>query len=126
MRTARWIAFFLVWSWAGPGMAVGTVNPNGVNVRSNGPTTVFLTFQSLDPAERAVQAFWCGAVTGGVTGGSVNTVNPCVPGTIYGVLPLRNDQSQISASGTFRTLTDIMTIPSAVTRRAFQDAQAGQ
>ena len=123
---ARTLAFVLLAGWAGLVQAVLTVNPNGVNVRASGPTTVFLTFQALDPNETAVQAFWCGAVVGGVVGGSVTLVNPCVPGTIYGVLPLRNDQSRISSSGAFRNLTDIMTIPSTVSRRAFQDAQAGQ
>ena len=123
---ARVLVFTLVSCWAGAAGAVLTVNPNGVNVRSSGPTTVFLTFQSLDPNETAVQAFWCGAVAGGVVGGSVTAFNPCVPGTIYGVLPLRNDQSKLSSSGAFRNLTDIMTIPSTVARRAFQDAQAGQ
>lgn len=112
--------------FAGGAHAVTTVNPNGVNVRSSGPTTVFLTFQTLDPNEVAVEAIWCGAVQAGVAGGSVTTFNPCVPGTIYGVLPLRNNLSQPSQSGAFRNLTDIMTIPATVARRAYQDAQAGQ
>ncbi len=101
------------------------VSPNGAVVRSSGPTTVFLTFHSLGPNERSVTAIWCGAVTAGVGGGSETATNPCVPGTIYGVLPLRNDQSRISASGAQRNLTDIMTIPATVARRALQDAQAG-
>ena len=102
------------------------VSPNGAVVRSSGPTTVFLTFHSLGPNERSVAAFWCGAVTAGLTGGSETAVNPCVPGTIFGALPLRNDQSRISASGAQRNLTDIMTIPATVARRALQDARAGQ
>lgn len=125
MRFARLIIAALVF-FAGNTQAVVTVNPNGVNVRSSGPTTVFLTFQSLDPNEVAVEAFWCGAVQAGVVGGSVTTFNPCVPGTLFGVLPLRNDQSRLSQSGTFRNLTDIMSIPAAVARRAYQDAQTGQ
>ena len=102
------------------------VSPNGAVVRSSGPTTVFLTFHSLAPNERSVAAFWCGAVTAGLTGGSETATNPCLPGTIYGALPLRNDQSRISTSGNQRNLTDIMTIPATVARRALQDAQAGQ
>ena len=101
------------------------VSPNGAVVRSSGPTTVFLTFWSLGPNERSVEAFWCGAVTAGLTGGSETAVNPCVPGTIYGVLPLRNDQSRMSSSGAQRNLTDIMTIPATVARRALQDARSG-
>lgn len=102
------------------------VSPNGAVVRSTGPTTVFLTFHNLAANERSVAAFWCGAVTAGLTGGSESATNPCLAGTIYGSLPLRNDQSRMSASGTQRNLTDIMTIPATVARRAYQDAQAGQ
>ena len=104
----------------------GRVSPNGAVVRSNGPTTVFLTFTALTATERSIEAFWCGAVTPGIVGGDSTATNPCIPGTIYGVLPLRNDQSRISASGAQRNLTDIMTIPATVARRAFQDARAGQ
>ncbi len=105
--------------------AVSGVNPTGVNVRATGPTTVFITFQNLDPNERSVEAFWCGAVIAGVGGGSVTATNPCVPGTIFGRLPLRHDLSRQSAAGAFTNLTDIMTIPASVARRAYQDAQAG-
>lgn len=41
-----------------PALAVSGVNPFGVNVRSNGPTTIFLTFQNLDAGETPVEAFW--------------------------------------------------------------------
>lgn len=109
----------------GPASAVITVNPNGVNVRASGPTTVFLTFQGLDPNERAVEAFWCGAVQPGVVGGNVTTFNPCLPGTLYGSLPLRHDLSRVSQSGNLANLTDIMTIPATVARRAYQDAAGG-
>lgn len=113
-------------SFAAPASAVVTVNPNGVNVRASGATTVFLTFQGLDPSERAVEAFWCGAVQPGVVGGNVTTSDPCVPGTLYGRLPLRHDQSRVSRAGAFTNLTDIMTIPATVARRAYQDAVNGQ
>jgi hypothetical protein len=113
-------------SFAAPAFAVVTVNPNGVNVRASGATTVFLTFQGLDPSERAVEAFWCGAVQPGVVGGNVTTSDPCVPGTLYGRLPLRHDQSRVSRAGAFTNLTDIMTIPATVARRAYQDAASGQ
>ena len=102
------------------------VSPNGAVVRSMGPTTVFLTFHNLAANERSVAAFWCGAVTAGLGGGSESATNPCLPGTIYGSLPLRNDQSRVSTNGAQRNLTDIMTIPATVARRAYQDAQAGQ
>ncbi|MCS7101353.1 MAG: hypothetical protein NZL99_06590 [Burkholderiaceae bacterium] len=106
--------------------AVTGVHPTGVNVRASGPSTVFLTFQNLDPNERAVEAFWCGAVQPGVVGGSVTAFDPCVPGTLYGRLLLRLDQSRLSQAGALTNLTDIMTIPASVARRAYQDAVAGQ
>ena len=101
--------------------AVTGVNPSGVNVRHNGASTVFLTFQDLDANEVAADAFWCGEVT--ATG--VSATNPCVSGTVFGHLPVRNNRSQISTAGSFRNLTDIMTIPASVTRRAFQAAING-
>lgn len=122
----RPLAFLLILWWSGAAQAVTTVSPNGVTVSSSGPSTVFLTFQGLDPTETSAQAFWCGAVTAGVGGGSVTAANPCVTGTMYGVLPARNDQSRISGSGAQRNFTDLMTIPGAVARRAYQDAQAGK
>ena len=120
------LAFLLLVLWLLPATAVVTVNPNGVNVRASGPSTVFLTFQALEPGEQPVEAFWCGAVLPGVVGGAVTTADPCVPGTLYGRLPLRHDQARISRSGPFTNLTDIMTIPATVARRAYQDAAAGQ
>lgn len=114
--------------------AVSAVNPFGVNVRASGPTTVFLTFQNLDPGEVPVEAFWCGELLPAVTAANptlqlpfaVQTANPCLPISIYGRLPVRLDRSRPSGSGGLSNLTDIMSIPPSVARRAFQDAQAGQ
>lgn len=121
----RWAALALALG-AAAAQAVVTVNPNGVNVRANGPTTVFLTFQGLDANEVPLEAFWCGAVQPGVVGGAVTSSDPCVPGTLYGRLPLRHAQVRNSSSGGVANLTDIMTIPATVARRAYQDAAAGQ
>ncbi len=101
--------------------AVSGVNPSGVNVKHNGVTTVFLTFQNLAANEQAVEAFWCGEVT--TTG--VSASNPCVPGTFFGKLPARHNLSQISGVNSQRNFTDIMTIPASVARRAFQAAAQG-
>lgn len=114
-------------------LAVTAVNPFGVNVRSSGPTTVFLTFQNLDPGEVAVEAFWCGELQPALMAANpalqlpvpVQASNPCLPGTVYGRLPLALDRSRPSSSGAFTNLTDVMTIPASVARRAYQDAQAG-
>jgi hypothetical protein len=103
--------------------AVTAVNPTGVNVRSTGVTTVFLTFQGT-AGQAAVDAFWCGDIT--VPANTPTPVDPCVPGTVFGHLPLRNDLSAGSGTGGFANTTDIMTIPASVARRAYQDALAGR
>ncbi len=129
--------------------AVTGRNPTGVNVNTNGPSTVLITFHNLAANETSVDAFWCGDVTS--TGVVVGT-NPCVPGTLLGHLPKRNDFSRITGSGTttgggdttlnklfprsktkssarattHRNLTDVMSIPTAVIRRAYQEAQRGR
>ncbi len=113
--------------------AVVGVNPFGVNVRSSGPTTVFLTFQSLDVGEVPVEAFWCGELQPVLMAGNpglqapfpVQTTDPCLPGSVYGRLPLRLDRSRGSVSAGIANLTDVMTIPASVARRAYQDAAAG-
>lgn len=103
------------------GFAVTGVNPTGVNINSSGVTSVFLTFQNLGPNEQPVDAFWCGDVV--ATG--VTNFDPCAPGTLFGRLPARNNLSQASGTGGIRNLSDVMTIPQSVARRAYQDAQRG-
>ena len=95
--------------------AVTAVNPTGVNVRSTGVTTVFLTFQGT-AGQTAVDAFWCGEIT--VPANTPTPVDPCVPGTLFGHLPVRNNLSTPSGTGGFANTTDIMTIPASVARRA--------
>lgn len=94
------------------------VNPTGVNVNSQNPTTVFLTFGQIPSGYRPAEAAWCGRLV---------TTPPalgrqCEPGTIYGLLPARFDLSR--SSGTLG-LTDIMSIPQSVVRRAFQAGANG-
>ncbi len=101
--------------------AVTAVNPSGVNVSHTSPSTVFLTFQNLAAGQTAVEAFWCGQV---VTTG-VSATDPCVPGTVFGRLPLRNNLGRNSGTGGVKNFTDIMSIPASVARRAYQDAQRG-
>jgi hypothetical protein len=105
--------------------AVSGVNPTGVNVNATGVTSVFLTFQNLAPNEQPVEAFWCGDLTVGGGPSVVTDFDPCVPGTVFGRLPLRNDLSQVSGTGGIRNFTDVMTIPASVARRAYQAAQSG-
>jgi hypothetical protein len=94
------------------------VHPTGVNVNTQGATTVFLTFGGLRNYA-PVEAVWCGALTPAAP----DIGERCDPSTIFGALPLRLDQSQASGTSGF---TDIMSIPSAVTRRAYQAAAAGE
>lgn len=103
--------------------AVTAVNPTGVNVRSTGVTTVFLTFQGT-ANQRAVDAFWCGEITVGAN--TPTSFDPCVPGTVFGHLPVRNNLSRSSGTGGVSNTTDIMTIPASVARRAYQDALSGK
>lgn len=95
------------------------VNPTGVNVNSQNPTTVFLTFGQIPANYFPAEAFWCGeliAATPPALG------QQCRPDTIYGALPARINRSTSSGNGGF---TDIMGIPSAVVRRAYLAAAGG-
>ena len=123
-RTMRYLLLLL--ALAAPGHdagAVSGVNPSGVNVRSTGVTTVFLTFQGT-AGQQAVDAFWCGDIT--VPANTPTPVNPCVPGTVFGHLPIRNDLATPSGTGGVSNTSDIMTIPASVARRAYLDALAGK
>ncbi len=93
------------------------VSPNGVNVNANGATTVFLTFGGLSNY-RPAEAMWCGELMSA----SPDIGFKCNPATIYGSLPDRYDQSTSSGR---QALTDIMSIPPSVARRAYQDAVDG-
>jgi hypothetical protein len=133
--------------------AVTGRHPTGVNVNTNGVSTVLITFHNLEQEERAVDAFWCGEVT---NSGVVVGTNPCVPGTLLGHLPRQFDFATRGQAGIFNNncsvplingvcptdksrhskstknragsnnLTDVMTIPTAVIRRAYQEAQRGK
>lgn len=109
----------------GTAQAVVGVSPAEVHVRSSGQTTAFLSYQGLDANEAPVDSYFCAAVRSGILGGSVVGSNPCTPGTLFGRLPCRLDRSCISRSGAAPHLVDLMTVPAAVARRAYQDAARG-
>jgi hypothetical protein len=92
-------------------------NPTGVNVNTNGPTTVFITFGNLD-GYVPVEAVWCGELVPAAPA----LGDRCDPGTIFGVLPIRLDHSRFSGQAGF---SDIMSIPASVARRAWQAAAGG-
>jgi hypothetical protein len=106
--------------------AINAVNPTGVNVRSNAPNTVFLTFQGLEANERAIEALWCGTVQPGIRAGSVSATDPCVPDTVFGRLPLNFDRSKTTQGIGQKNFSDIMVIPASVVRRAVQEGIDGK
>jgi len=93
------------------------VHPTGVNVNAQGATTVFLTFGGV-AGYTATEAFWCGELIPADPAIGLR----CDPATIFGQLPIRYDRS--GASG-LNGMTDIMTIPPSVSRRAYQAAENG-
>jgi hypothetical protein len=94
-------------------------NPTGVNVNSQAATTVFITFAGLDD-QVPVEATWCGELIPATPDIGLK----CDPATVFGRLPIRFDQSRISADGS--VFTDIMSIPPSVARRAYQAAARGE
>lgn len=113
-------ALALIVTLLAPGLALAQirVHPTGVNVNAQGATTVFLTFGGLGshiPAESE----WCGRLIAAAPAVGLK----CDPTTVYGRLPARFLQARpTGVSG----LTDIMSIPPSVTRRAYQAAEAGE
>lgn len=95
-----------------------TRHPTGLNVNAQGATSAFLTFGNLDDYT-PVEALWCGEIE--VAAPDIG--NRCLAGTIFGALPLRYDLAQPSGRD---GMTDIMSIPPSVTRRAYQAAEEGQ
>lgn len=117
----RTIGTILILMWLAVAAASQTiaVNPTGVNVNSQNPTTVFLTFGQIPAGYLPAEAIWCGEL---IPAAPPALGQQCNPGTIYGSLPLRFNRSTTSGNGGF---TDIMTIPPSVVRRAYQAAVGG-
>jgi hypothetical protein len=95
------------------------VNPTGVSTNAMNATTVFLTFGGLRN-QVPVEGLWCGEVLPAVPPARGTR---CDPATVYGRLPLRSNLSQLSNRG---SLSDIMSIPASVARRAYLAAFRGQ
>ncbi|MEM7049957.1 MAG: hypothetical protein AAF604_09860 [Acidobacteriota bacterium] len=102
---------------ATPSVADISRDPNGVNVSSQGATTVFITFGNLQN-QVPVEATWCGELIPAAPDLGLR----CDPATVFGRLPIRFDQSRLAGSA----FTDIMSIPPSVARRAYQAAAAGE
>jgi hypothetical protein len=93
------------------------VNPTGVNVNAQGASSVYLTFGGLGTTYAPAEGVWCGSLVPAAPAVGAR----CDPTSIFGRLPARYDLSR-SGGGVF---TDVMSIPSAVTRRAYEAAAAG-
>jgi len=120
-RAAMVIQLFIVlfWSPMAECFAQGIrVNPTGVNVNSQGATTVFLTFGNLKDYTPA-EATWCSDLIPAAPDLGFR----CNPAGIYGLLPARYDRSRRSGNNAY---TDIMSIPPSVARRAYQAAVNGE
>ena len=101
---------------AAPCRAQIRVNPTGVNVAGQSPTTALLTFAPL-AGYTAVESTWCGELIPAAP----DLGRRCNPSTIFGSLPARYDLSQPGPGDSFM---DIMSVPASVARRAY-DAAAG-
>jgi hypothetical protein len=94
------------------------VSPTGVSVNVQSATTVFLTFGGVRQRVPA-EAEWCGELVSAAPDVGLK----CDPATLYGRLPQRYDRSRLNATG---ALTDIMSIPASVSRRAYFAARDGK
>lgn len=93
-------------------------HPTGVNVNPQGATSVFITFGNL-VNQRPAESEWCGRLIPA----EPDIGFKCDPETVFGRLPARLDLSTPSGSS---GLTDIMSIPASVARRAYQAAVRGE
>lgn len=116
-RPARAAIVLAMLAGAAPCLAQMRVNPTGVNVAGQSPTTVLLTFAPL-AGYTAVEATWCGELIPAAP----EIGRRCAPSTIFGSLPLRYDLSQPGPADSFM---DVMSVPASVARRAYDAAAAG-
>lgn len=105
---------------ATPVSAQITRHPTGVNVNATNATSVFITFGNLN-GKVPVEATWCGEIEPAAPA----IGDRCVASTLYGRLPIRYDRLRASGVGV-GGLTDVMTIPASVARRAYQAAARGE
>ncbi len=119
VRNALRVFVFLCFAAAAHAQGVQpiSVNPTGVNVNAQGATTAFLTFGSIRNY-RPVEDCWAGDLIAATP----DIGFKADPATLFGCLPVRYDQSTTSGN---LALTDIMSIPASVARRAYQDAERG-
>ncbi|MBL8982031.1 MAG: hypothetical protein JNL26_07595 [Gemmatimonadetes bacterium] len=91
------------------------VSPNGINVAAQGATTAILTYSGVPGA--MAEGLFCTEVVPATPATGLR----CAPGSILGQLPARYARS----TGAIGTVTDVLTVPASVARRAYQSAAAG-
>ena len=95
--------------------AVVQRNPDGVNVSSTGPTTLVIRFSDDSGSQFTTgEAQFCSRLQAN---------NSCDPSSIIGRLPASLDRGSTSAGTS--AISDVMTIPNSVTRRAVVNARGG-
>jgi hypothetical protein len=92
-------------------------SPTGVNVNTQGATTVFISYGGLTN-QIAAEAVWCADLVPATP----DIGFKCDPARTWGRLPERYELARPSGNAGF---TDIMTIPQNVARRAYESAAAG-
>jgi hypothetical protein len=111
------IIAFIIWLATTAAAQDIKVNPSSASVYSQGATTVFLTFSNV-ANKRPADACFCGELVSAAPDIGLR----CRPGTEFGCLPVRYDQSRLGGNATY---TDIMSVPPSVSRRAYLDAASG-
>jgi hypothetical protein len=94
------------------------VSPSNVNVYSQGATTYFLSYGNLGNY-RPIESQWCGELIPATPDIGMR----CAPNTIYGSLPVRYNQAQLSGNNGY---TDIVSVPASIARKAYQAAARGE
>jgi hypothetical protein len=117
MKKIAAIISFTLWLAASAAAQDIRVSPSSVNAYSQGATTVFLTFTNV-VNKRPADACFCGELIPAAP----DIGFKCAPGSEFGCLPVRYDQSRLSGNATY---TDIMSVPPSVSRRAYLDAAGG-
>jgi hypothetical protein len=101
-------------------VATPRVSPNSVTVYSHGATSVLLTYTGVSNLQ-PMEATFCNELVPLVSG--IDPLGPslgfkCKPGTGFGRLPQRYDQSTLKNN----TFTDILSVTPQIARRAYLEA----
>jgi len=107
-------------------VSIPTVSPNSVNIYSMGATSVMLTFSGVTNNMKPLDATFCSELVPVFSSNDPIGANfgfTCKPGTGFGDIPARYDQSTLSGNNTF---TDILSITPQISRSAYLEAARGK